>query len=221
MSDTPHILYGEQTDYKRLYYSEPLAALTVPISIGPGFGVLRPGTTLAQNNSAAGNDGKMIPYDPTATITGAEIAPGRAYLVADSGGATTVNVTIPDSYKFIVGDDLIIVDSDGEAYAENLGAITDIDRDTYSSYAVITFTETLSDTFTTAKFAYVVQEGYNTAVGIVEKSVDCGTGLNSQGADASMILGNAVLYTGVLLNLDSNALTDLSATAFGQFTYMR
>ena len=54
-SDTPHILYGAQQDYKKLYYSEELAALKVPITIQAGYGVLEMGTALALNASAAGS----------------------------------------------------------------------------------------------------------------------------------------------------------------------
>ena len=219
--DIPNMTYGTQEDYRRLYFSEPTAALKVPVTIQAGFGVLKMGTVMAENGSAAGNDGKLIPYDPTLTITGTENAPGRAYLVANSGGAYTVNVTIEDSYKFAVGDDIIIVDSDLEGAAENLGAITAIDRTTYASYAVITFTTSLSDTFTTAKFAYVVCEGYNTAVGVLEKSVDTGKGSTADGALGALILSNAVLYKGVLLNMDAGALTDLSAAHRGQFTVIK
>ena len=224
MYDIPNIIYGGQEDYKKLYFSEPLAALKVPITISPGWGILKSGTVLAKNGSAltTGYSGYFFPYDPTATITGAENAPGRAYLVADQTTGTAVcNVTIEDSYKFKVGDDIIICDSDGESNRDNGGAIISIDRTTYTNYAVITFTTATGDTFTTAKFAYATPEGFNTAVGILEKSVDTGLGVNAKGAVATLILGNCVLYKGMLLNLDSNAVTDVSATSFGQFYYIR
>lgn len=220
--DIPSLIYGEQEDYKKLYYSEPLAALKVPITISPGWGVLKMGTVLARNTSAAGQVGTFFPYDPTATITGAENAPGRAYLVADQSTGTAVcNVTIEDSYKFTVGDDILIIDSDGEGALDNGGAIISIDRTTYTSYAVITFTTNTGDTFTTAKFAFATLEGANTAVGILEKSVDTGLGQNAKGAVATMIWGNCVLYSGMLLNLDSNAETDVSASTLGQYTLIR
>ncbi|KKK57292.1 hypothetical protein LCGC14_3055940, partial [marine sediment metagenome] len=121
-SDTPHVLYGAQQDYKKLYYSEELAALKVPVSIQAGYGVLEMGMALAKNLSAAGNVGKLVPYNPT-TFTGTEDHPGRAYLVADTDGSGyTANVTIEDSYKFKVGDDLII--NDDTTTKETLGAIT-------------------------------------------------------------------------------------------------
>jgi hypothetical protein len=177
---------------------------------------------LAKNGSAAGQKGTFLPYDPTVVgVTGAEVAPGRAYLVSSSGTNTYVYVTLADSYKFTVGDDIYIVDSDGEAHSDNGGAITEIDRTTYTHMAKITFTTQLGDDFTTAKFAFATLEGFNTAVGILEKSVDTGTGENAKGAVATMILGNCVLYAGMVLNLDSNAITDLSVGSIGQFYYIR
>ena len=218
--DIPNIIRGTQEDYKKLYYSDPQAALKVPITIAPGYGVLKMGTVLARNTSA-GSAGNFLPYDPSGSITGAENAPGRVYLVADSGTNDYVYVTMADSYKFAVGDDIIIIDSDGEGALDNGGAITAIDRTTNTHMAKITFTVTLGDDFTVAKYAFATLEGFNTEVGILEKSVDTGTGQNAKGDLATLIVGNCVLYTGMLLNLDSNAQTDVSSGSIGQYTYIR
>uniref|UniRef100_A0A6M3IF22 Uncharacterized protein n=1 Tax=viral metagenome TaxID=1070528 RepID=A0A6M3IF22_9ZZZZ len=215
--DTPSVIYGTQEDYKRLYYSDHMASRRVPVTVMAGYGVLKMGLAMALNGSAAGDDGKLMPYDPTA-ITGAEYAPGRAYLVQSSGTtATVLYVTMDDSYKFTVADDVYIADN--TTTAENLGAITAIDRTTYTHMAAITVTTaTGSDSFTTARFAYIAVEGYATCVGILEKSVDTGTGVNAKGANAMLIRGNAVLYTGMLTNFDAAAIADLSARSWGQFT---
>jgi hypothetical protein len=223
MADIATISYGSQQDYKRLYYSNPDAALKVPVTLQAGYGKLEAGTIMAENLSAAGNDGKFVPYNLT-VFDGTETSPGRAYLVADATGVTYVYVTLDDSYKFVVGDDLIIND-DGSP-AENLGAITAIDRTTYSHMAKITATATISGTFGTADHAYVCVEAgdssnnYSDAVGILEKTVDTGTGSTAVGAIATMILKNAVLYSGMLSNVDAAARTDLGASTFGQYTYL-
>lgn len=220
--DIPHLIYGTQEDYKKLYFSEPTAALKVPVTVSPGWGVLKMGTVMALNASAAGRVGQCFPYDPSGSITGAENAPGRTYVVSNVANGTAIaDVLINESYRFIVGDDLIIMDSDGEGALDNGGAIISIDRTTYTNFARITFTTNVGDDFTTAKFAFVAPEGLVVAVGILEKSIDTGSDQNAQGAVATLILGNAVLYSGMLLNLDSNAQTDLSASTFGQFTYIR
>jgi hypothetical protein len=224
--DAPGLIRGTQEDYKRLYYSNPDAALKVPITIDAGYGILKAGTTLAISLSAAGNTGKFVPYNPT-TVTGAEVAPGRAYLVQDSGTtASILYVTMDDSYKFAVGDDVII--HDDTTTAENLGAITAIDRTTYTHMAAITVTTATGGTsFTTANFAYIAAEAgvsansYSDCVGVLEKSVDTGVGVNANGALATLILGNCVLYTGVLTNMDAAAIVDVSAASIGNFTYIK
>jgi hypothetical protein len=224
MADIATISYGSQQDYKRLYYSNPDAALKVPVTLQAGYGELESGTIVAENLSAAGGDGKFVPYNPT-TVDGTTTF-GRAYLVQDSGTtATILYVTLDDSYKFAVGDDVCI--HDDTTTAENLGAITAIDRTTYSHMAAITVTvATGGSSFTTARFAYICVEAgdstnsYSDAVGILEKTVDTGTGSTAVGAIATIILKNAVLYSGMLSNVDAAARTDLGASTFGQYTYL-
>lgn len=221
MSDTPNVIYGLQTDYKRLYYSEPEAALKVPITIMAGYGKLEQGSALALNGSAGGQKGKVFPYDPSAVPTGTIVRPAAAFLVTDSGTASNVlYTTLDDSYKFEVGDDIYI--EDDTTAPENLGAITAIDRTTYTNRAKITVTTNYGGTsFTTARFAYLAVEGYTTCVGILEKTVDTGTGVLAKGALATMILGNCVLYNGMLTNFDAAAIADLSAGSYGQYVYIR
>lgn len=227
LGDTPHIVYGEQSDYKKIVATECYNGdpnyIALPKTIQAGYGKLEAGTAMAENKSAAGGDGKLVPYNPT-SFTGAEDHPGRAYLVADSGTtATDLYVTITDSYKFGVGDDVIINDDD--TTAENLGAITAIDRTSEQHRAKITVTTATGGTsFTTADYAYIAVEAgdssnnYSDCVGILEKTVDTGDTANAQGATARIIKKNAVLYSGMLTNVDAAARTDLSASTSGQFT---
>jgi len=219
--DIPQVNYGLQTDYKRLYYSEPEAALKVPVTLMAGYGKLEQGTALALNGSAGGQRAKVFPYDPDAAPTGKLVRPAAAFLVSNTGVTDSfVYVTLDDSYKFEVGDDIYI--EDDTTAAENLGAITAIDRTTYTNMAKVTFTTAIGGTaFTTARFGYIAVEGYTTCVGILEKTVDTGTGTLAKGALATMILGNCVLYNGMLTNVDSAALTDISGTAYGQYIYIR
>jgi hypothetical protein len=137
-----------------------------------------------------------------------------------------VYVTKDDAYKFAVGDDLII--NDDTTAAENLGAITAIDNDTWVHMAKITFTTAIGGTaFTTARFANVYVEAgtsgnnYSDCVGILQKSVDTGVGEHAKGAVASVILSGCLLYEGMLTNVDSAAKTDLTATSFGEFLMIK
>ena len=224
--DAPGIITGTQENYKRLYYSNPEAALKVPATLQAGYGIIKAGTTMALSLSAAGGIGKLVPYNPT-TVAATDTAPGRAYLVQNSGTtASILYVTQDDSYKFSVADDVII--HDNTTAAENLGAITAIDRTTYNHMAAITVTVATGGTdFTTARYAYIAVEAgvsansYSDCVGVLEKSVDTGTGENAKGALATLILGNCVLYTGMLTNMDAAAIVDVSAASFGNFTYIK
>jgi hypothetical protein len=214
--DSPYAYRGPQFDYKKMFYSNPDQAKQLPITLAPGYGVIELGTALAKNASAAGNVGKYVPYDPT-TVTGAENAPGRAYLVQSSGTtATELYVSMQDSYKFVVGDDVFIHDS--VTAAENLGAITAIDRSTYPHMAKITVTTATGGTsFTTARFAYLYVEGSDTCAGILKISRNTGVGVEAKGALGQILKGNYVLYNGMTLNVDSAARTDIGAEVDGQY----
>jgi len=224
MSDAPNIQYGSQTDYGTLYVSKSEASLKLKGTIQAGYGVLKAGQLMARNTSAAGGAGKYVPYNPTEN-TGTEVAAGRAYLVANTGTTDKyVHVTIADSYKFEVGDDLVISDTSlTTTSSENLGAITEIDRTTYTSYAVVTATEDIGGVaFITSEFAYVnVEAGADNAntwsdcVGVLEIDVDTGTGSTASGALAPIIVSNAILYNGMITGTDDAAETDISATVVG------
>ena len=227
--DIPGVIIGQQKDYKEIYvYGSEGVLKVINITLQAGYGLIDAGFALSQNESAAGGVGKFLPYNPTTFTGGAsENHPGRAYLVAsNTATGSTVAVTIEDSYKFAVGDDLII--NDNTTTKESLGAITAIDRTTYSNYAVITFTTATGGTaFTTARFAHVFVEAgdntnnYSDCVGILEKSVDTGLGVNAKGAVATLIWGNCALWNGMVTNVDSAARTDISATVFGQQLMIR
>lgn len=225
MYDIPNIVHGIAKDYKRLYYSDRNIALTLEKTVQAGFGLLEAGTVMAENLSAAGGDGKLVPYNPAA-ITGAEVAPARANLVQDTHTTSpVVYVTLADSYKMVVGDDLII--EDDTTAAENLGAITEIDRTTYTHMAKITATTNIGGAaFTTARFAYVAVEAgagatFSTAVAILDKAVETGTGAAALGAFGVIVISNAILYTGSLVNLDAAAKTSLGTVDAGRFTILK
>jgi hypothetical protein len=219
-SDTPGIKYGiGKPDYRALFYSNPEAAIRLPVTISKGWGVLPEGSALSINASADGNVSKYLPYDPVASITGKEVAPGRAYLIQDGAASTAAYVTLADSYKFAVGDDVFAIDSD--ASAVDCGAITAIDRTTYPTMAVITVTNNVTTGITVAKFGYLFTEGGAVCKGILESAVDTGVGEDAADANASMVISNATFYTGCLRNIDAAGITDLSGTTVGQFTYIK
>lgn len=227
-TDIPTVIHGVQDDYKRLFYSEEMACLRVPVTLQAGYGLIKAGTVMAKNLSAAGNKAKLVPYAATTFAAGAAaFDAARAYLVANSGTTDKyVYVSMDDSYKFAVGDDVII--NDNTTSAENKGAVTAIDRTSETHRAKITFTAAIGGTaFTTARYAHILVEAgtsannYSDAVGILQASKDTGLGANSAGAVGVLILGNCVLYEGMLTNMDSAAKTDVSGTSYGQYLYIR
>jgi len=220
MADTPFIKYGTANDAKRLFFSEPNASRRIPRTVQAGFGILTHGLIMADNAAAgSANLGKMIPYDPTA-VTGKEEAPGRAYLVEDTtNAATIVNVTVADSYKFVVGDTIRV--KDDTTTAEVLGAITAIDNTTYAHKAEITFTVAAGSTpFTVARFAYICHADATAAIGILGKSVDTLKDSDALDGNTVLILGNAILYRGVIVNVDAASLSSLNAKLVGPFLDM-
>jgi hypothetical protein len=222
--ETPYMQRGGESHYRKLFYSRPEQALIKDITLQSGYGILKSGTVLAINKSAAGNVNRYVPYNPTVPNSADPNQVGRAFALQTISG-TTVYVTLKDSYKFKVGDDVIIGDS-GTA-CENMGAITAIDRTTYGHMAVITFTATVSGSFTIAESAWVAVEagdssnGYSDAVGILTNSVDTGEGENAKGALGAMLLSNAVLYYGCINNIDAAALVDLSGSHDGNFLVIK
>lgn len=226
--ETPYILYGKQTDYKRIFYSSPNQALQKEVTLAPGYGIIRAGTALAKNVSASGNKNLYVPYCPTTPSSADPNQKGNAFLVQNAAGSD-LYVTMEDSYKFEVGDDVILYDSDTKTTAaENMGAITAIDRTTYLHMAKITVTATVSGTFTVANSAAIHVEcgadntnGYSDCAGILGSTVDTGSGENSQGAVASIILSNCILYEGLLANVDAAAKTDISASSNGNLLVIK
>lgn len=219
--DAAFVHHGVEGRYKKLFFSDENNALAPPVSLQGGFGILEKGSAIAKNASAGGpNKGRYIPYDPAA-ITGAENAPARAYLLQDSGtAATDLFVAKQKSYQFAVGDDVYIVDD--TTAQEQLGAITAIDRETYPHLAVITVTTATGATsFTTARFAYIAVEGADTCVGILPVTRDTGDGVYGKAAEASLVISNAMLYTGSLVNYDSDAETDMGSSEVGQLTVFK
>jgi len=221
MYDGPTIVRGDQNDYKRLYFSLPEYAMSAPMSLQAGYGPLQWGTMLSQNLSPnSPNLGKFVPYVPASISTIYD--PGRAFLAADGTAAPTVVLrTVEDTYKFAVGDQLIVAD-DAETSPVDLGDITDIDRDTKT----ITVTNNVTTAFTVTNSSYVMvknggTDGVADCVGFLKTTRETGTGATAIGAPATIILGNVVVYTAGLTLYDSQAATDLGAQDVGQFTHIR
>jgi hypothetical protein len=202
-------------------------ALTKPISLIGGFGVIKSGTVMGKISESTNRAGYYVPY----TIEGGNFSgagyqlayPGLTYIVADVSAATTFYVTMSDSYRFAVGDHLGGTDSDGSKV--DLGAITAIDRTTYSHIAAITITNSWTAA-TIAKGGMVwhqttTSDPYTAAAGILLSSVDTGVGANCKGAQGTLVVSNAVLYKGRLTAYCADAATDLSSSDDGKYVFLK
>jgi hypothetical protein len=185
--------------------------LIIDKTIKPGFGALREGTVMSM---IYGGD-KLVPY-PTSTRTSGI---GRTFVISDvAAQATTVRVSLKDSYRFAVGDTIILCNNSASGVFEDLGAITAIDRTTYPNIAIITPTTAVANvaTHTVANSTSIyhktkVDSPFMVASHIIDKDIDTGEDEGALGGLTSVVLSNAILNYGMLTGIDSAAITALSA----------
>jgi hypothetical protein len=222
--DTPQIYRSpEGPGIKPLFHSVRDIALILDKTVQKGYGVLKAGTMMAKNTAT----GLLVPY-VTDDYTDANV--GRSYLVQDVASAAGVcYVRKEDAYKFVVGDSLILVrDNSSSPEYHDGGAITAIDVDTSPVMAEITFTTAIAavSTFSIANGVNCyVKSGasgkFSTCAYVLDKDIDTGTGSGAKGANTSVVMNNAILYTASLVNYDSSALSDLGAVEDGRFVILK
>ena len=123
-----------------LFHSQRDIALILDKTVKPGYGVIKAGTVMAVC-SATGN---LVPYPET--LAGANNTNAKAYLTANPGSSAVVcNVGIEDSYKFQVGDSLIM-DGSGAGVAEIQSAAAATPWATSSVYTLTWGTTVLAAT---------------------------------------------------------------------------
>jgi hypothetical protein len=225
--DTPYVVRGTEIDPKRIFKSKFDLALRNDITMVAGYGIVPQGAVIA-TVLAGTRKNSYVPYVPVTPVAGGDLAAiGAAYLMVDGAASTAVHILMDDSYKFAVGDELAVADSDTNgASAVNLGAITAIDRTTYSYKAVLTVTNNVTTDFTVANSAWVyiktkATAPFTQAKGILESGTDTGEGVNAKGGQRNIILSNAMLYTDMLINLTSEAKTDLGTVDHGKYTLLK
>jgi len=204
-----------RTKRKEIFYSLREIALLIQKTLRGGFGNLEAGTVMAQETT---ND-YLVPYVPD-TIDQDDV--GRAMLIQDCDTSDEVDVLINDSYRFEAGDAVILTDTDG-SYEE--AEVSSIDRTTYNYKAVITLTGAVSGAFTTAKSANIYHKAgttgkYSTAKYILDQDIFTGDDKNTEteGGLTSVLVSNAVIYSGEVIGMDSQAQTDLgNITEDGRF----
>jgi len=219
LGQTPYIFRGGQEDLKRLFYSDPDKAFARAITIPAGYGIVKAGAIMGIITESTDRVGQHVPYTGLDAVgnVAAGIANlfGAAFLTANPTTGTEGQVSMEDSYKFAVGDHLVAGDSD--LSNTDLGAITAIDRTTYSHIAAITVTNSF-DSETIAKGAVIAIQSYATdpwvaATGVLKAAVDTGTGENAKGGQGVLVIKNAMLYSASLYNYNADVVTDLTGSS--------
>lgn len=218
-----------QTDPRALFKSNPDEAMIKSISIPAGYGVIPAGTIVGIITESTSRKGMYVPYvcADNGISAGLTTYPGLAYLTQDGAANAYAYVTMEDSYKFAVGDHLAAADSDtDEDSTIDLGAITAIDRTTYSHIAKITVTNNVTTEITVANGGCIfiqtkTSAPYVEAKGFLAGGVDTGTGENSKGGQGNLVFGNAVVYKGALYGYDDEVETDLSCVEDGNLIYLK
>ena len=221
--DTPYILRGEQEDLRKLFYSDPNRAMAHVITIPAGYGVLPAGTVMGEITESTSRNNYYVPYSPVvdgdAFGAGLTTVFGLAYLTNEPGTNLVGHVTMEDSYKFAVGDHLAAWDDDDVQV--DLGAITAIDRTTYTHIATITVTNAFGSETVAKGGAIGIQIKTTTpfvaAKGILKGSVDTGKGEYAKGAQGVLVVKSAMLYVNSLYNYTTNVLSDLGGVADGLY----
>lgn len=224
LGDTPFMdiggQLGGQEDLKRLFYSDPDKSFCKSITIPGGYGNIKAGTAMGIITESTGRLNYHVPYvfaDTEGLIPALaeDNAKGFAYLVQDQGGSSEdVFLTMDDSYKFAVGDHVQIQDSD-YATQTDCGAITAIDRTTYSHMAKVTVTNTIGIVEVAKGACMSIQTAtgapFVKAVGVLKGGVNTGVGEDAKGGQAVLVIKNAMLYKSGLNCYNDDALADMAS----------
>lgn len=204
---------------KEIFFSLREIALLIDKNVRGGFGALEAGQVMAKDE----NTDYLVPYVPD-TIS--EDDKGRVMLLQDCDTSDTVVIPLTESYRFTAGDEVVLTDSDGDF---DLEEIDSIDRTSSKYRATITLKAATSNKHEVTKDACIYHKAYNAAGDagkycvaryILDQSILTGEGENASqiGAQTSVLLSNAVIYSGECVSMDSQAITDLgNITEDGQY----
>lgn len=223
---TPQVNHGgEYPGQKRLFYSLREIALIKDKAVHKGYGAIKAGQIMAVDTATA----TLVPYVPTTTPAHKEQRTGNVFLVADiPNPATVCYVAKGEAAKFTVGQDLILVNDNSDTpVIHDGGAITAIDTTTFPHMDKITFTTQVAvTTFTVARFANIyvkthASTPFTNAVYVLDKDIFTGTGADAKGANTSVVISNAILYTASLIDFDTAAATDMGTVTDGAHTIFK
>jgi len=199
---------------KKLFHSRRDVALLLDKTVRGGYDGLEMGTVMAVDQ----NSGLLTPYVPD-TISTEDV--GRVFLLNDIATAATFDVILAASYKFEVGDVIVLTDTGG-SYEE--ATISDIDRVTYQHKAVITLSAAIAGSFSVANNANAYLKAEDASSGkrsvakyVMDQNVYTGVDNPDPGALTSVVLSNAVIYQSGCVGMDATAMSDLGVVEDGIF----
>ncbi len=213
-----------RTVKKRLFFSRRESALLLEKTVRGGFGHLDVGTVMAV---LAGDD-RIVPFAAFTTTT--DHSPiGKSYLTANAAGNgadATCRISLSDSYRFAVGDTCVLYSNNGAGVWERCTILT-INRT--GTTALITMSANITSAqFTTAQNACLMHRTGaaaddttaldNSTFYILDQDIDTGEGEDTvtlNGALASVVVSNAVLYEDVIENINATVLTRIGMTLDG------
>lgn len=224
LGTTPFVYRGDQTDIPAVWVSKPELALTKSITIPAGYGVLKAGQFMGAISESTSRLGYYVPYAPESPDSPSwigvdvDLVPALVFLTSDGASSASLYVAKEDSYKFAVGDHLAGNDVNTDSPVD-LGAISAIDRTTYSTLALITAGNTnLTSSYTVAQgVAVYIQTTtatpYTKAVGVLAASVDAGVGENAKGANGVLVIKNAIFRKDAMTVYHADILDDITGSS--------
>ena len=224
--DKPQINRGFEGEGKRLFYSERAISLLMNKTVQEGYGLLDMGTAMA----APTVSGELVPYPPVA-FSGEDFSDPKfsAYipLILDGTVDAWFYCSNADAAKVRVGQAMgLAFYNTGYTYVD-LGDVVSITLNSGvngRAKIVVTNAPTTNATVARQAAAYVKTDSsspYAKCSCIADKGVDTGIGQNAKGGLTSVVISNAILYRYMCQNLDSDAITDLSASTDGQFLILK
>jgi hypothetical protein len=208
-------LSGRSAAVLPFYHSYAENALILDATIMGGFGHLAQGTVMATYGEY------IVPYIPT-TISASD--PGRSFLSADVAAAKVLYMTNEAARKFAVGHTIVASDTD-DTYTD-CGEITAISIDAVPGLTAVTVTNNV--TATVAKSANVYHKTgttgkFSVATCLIDAAVSTGYAEypTPAGANVSILLSNAVIYTNALVGMDAAAITSLGVVTRGKYTILK
>ncbi len=208
-------LSGRSPAILPFYHSYVEQALIVDATILPGFGDLKQGTVMADLGEY------IVPYVPT--VIGVTDS-GRSFLAADVTAAKDLFMPNVAALKFDVGQSVVVSDTD-DTYTDG-GAITAIVVDSVPGLTKVTVTNNITATVAKSANAYHKAGAagkFSDATCVIDQSVSTGDSAfpTPAGANVSIVLSNAVVYTNALVGMDAAAISSLGVVSRGKYTILK